>query len=133
MLSDLFGSDEKAEKDLEQKKKELERKMRIQQLKKQVNDENAGIRNKVGRVLEDFSKRGSGNSALSILVGPPEGAQDTERFIIGETDDENRTISEFITGQSPNARKKSSFSFSEVTGVGSDSKNGKDWYEEGIV
>lgn len=130
-----FSDDEEDLEKLEEKKRKLERKAKVKRLKKEVSSGSSGIRSKVSRILEDFSKRGSGGSALSELVGPPEDARSTEDFILGDSRSgvENMSISEFITGQSDGHNQSKPFSFDEVAGMGGKKSAGKDWYEDGIV
>lgn len=86
------GDDKSVEdkiKELEQEKKKLEKEHRTKQLEKEVEqlkgNGGGGIRSKLGQIADDFSKRGKNgeDSAISILVGPPEDGQSTEDFVVG--------------------------------------------------
>lgn len=105
LKSKLGVDDDYADADLEElekKKQGLEKKARLQQLKKEIDSLEGGRSGLLGKVegaAKDLSKSGN-NRALSILVGPPEDQRKTEAFVVGPSISErnDESVPSFLLG-----------------------------------
>lgn len=96
--------EEMTEEDIRELKQDYERLQkkyrakRMQQEIAQMKGEDGGKLSKIKGVFEDLGK--SQGRALSILVGPPEAAESTERFVIGPTTaaEPDSSIDSFLLG-----------------------------------